>query len=101
MLFGKGACLFSFIPCISTPVKEGWVAPDRPKVEWDKTAKDKFNANNKVVNAIFYGVSLEEFHRMSHVDTTKEAWDNLRKMYAGTKKSKVQSFKCSQLVFKS
>ena len=48
------------------------VTLDKPKAEWDKTTKDKFNANNKAVNAIFCGVSLEEFHKISHVETTKK-----------------------------
>ena len=63
--------LYSIDDSVWTSIEEGWVAPEKPKVEWDKTAKDKFNANNKVVNAIFCGVSPEEFHRISHVDMTK------------------------------
>ena len=84
--------LYSIDDSVWTSIEEGWVAPEKPKVEWDKTAKDKFNANNKVVNAIFCGVSPEEFHRISHVDMTKEAWDILQKMYEGTKGVKDTKF---------
>ena len=71
------AFLYSIDDSVWTSIKEGWVAPNKLKVEWDKTSKDKFNANNKAVNAIFCGLSPEEFHRISHVETTKEAWDIL------------------------
>ena len=37
------------------------------------------------MNAIFCGVSLEEFHKISHMDTAKEAWNILQMMYEGTK----------------
>ena len=46
------------------------------------------NANNKAINAIFYGVSTDEFHRISHVKTAKEAWTILETTYKGTKKVK-------------
>ena len=40
------------------------------------------------INAIFYGVSPDEFHRISHVETAKEAWTILEMTYEGTKKVK-------------
>ena len=46
------------------------------------------NDNNKAINAIFYGVSTNEFHRISHVKTAKEAWTILETTYEGTKKVK-------------
>ena len=44
------------------------------------------NANSKAINAIFYGVTTDEFHRISHVKTTKEEWTILETTYEGTKK---------------
>ena len=41
-----------------------------------------------MINAIFRGVSTDEFHRISHVKTTKEAWTILETTYEGTKKVK-------------
>ena len=35
------------------------------------------NANSKAINAIFCGVSIDEFHRILHVKTAKEAWTML------------------------
>ena len=46
------------------------------------------NANSKTLNAIFCGISLDEFHRISHISITKEAWQILETMYEGTKKVK-------------
>ena len=50
------------------------------------------NANSKTINAIFYCVSINEFHRISHVDTAKEAWTILETTYEGTKKVKDTKF---------
>ena len=46
------------------------------------------NAKSKAIRAIFCGVSTDEFHRISHVGTTKEAWMILEATYEGTKKVK-------------
>ena len=40
------------------------------------------------MNAIFYGVSLDEFHKISHITIAKEAWEILETTYEGTKKVK-------------
>lgn len=82
------AFLYYIDDSIWTSVQEGQVVPDMPKVEWGKAIEDKFNANNKALNTIFCGVSPEKFHKISHVDTTKEAWDILQTTYEGTKNVK-------------
>ena len=64
--------LYSIDDSIWTFVEEGWIVSDKPNAKWDKATKDKFNAKNKAVNAIFCGVSPEEFHMISYVDTFKE-----------------------------
>ncbi|XP_075657594.1 uncharacterized protein LOC142627600 [Castanea sativa] len=58
------------------------------KSEWDKAALALANANSKEINALFCGVSIDEFHMISHVKTTKEAWMILETTYEGTKKVK-------------
>ena len=40
------------------------------------------------MNAIFCGVSPDEFHRISHITIAKEAWKILETTYEGTKKVK-------------
>ena len=46
------------------------------------------NANSKALNAIFCGVSPNEFHKISHITIVKEAWEILETTYEGTKKVK-------------
>ena len=55
-------------------VEKGYVKPTIAKSKWDKAALALANANSKAINAIFCGVSTDEFHRMSHVEIAKEAW---------------------------
>ena len=53
-------------------VENGYFKPTTAKSEWDKVALALANANSKAINVIFYGVS-NEFHRILHVKTAKEA----------------------------
>ena len=69
-------------------VENGYVKPMTAKSEWDKVALALANANSKTINAIFCGVSTDEFHKISHVETAKEAWTILENTYEGTKKVK-------------
>ena len=69
-------------------VDVGWTTPEATKSTWDKAALAAANANSKVLNAIFCGVSPDEFHRISHVTIAKEAWQILETTYEGTKKVK-------------
>ena len=69
-------------------VENGYVKPTTAKSKWDKAILALVNANSKAINAIFCGVSTNEFHRISHVKTTKEAWTILETTYEGTKKVK-------------
>ena len=66
-------------------VEVGWTRPKASKSMWDKAALMAANANSKALNAIFYGVSLDEFHRISHITVAKEAWEILETTYEGTK----------------
>ena len=58
------------------------------KSKWDKAVIALANANSKAINAIFCDISIFEFHRISHVKTTKKAWTILETIYEGTKKVK-------------
>ena len=40
------------------------------------------------MNAIFCGVSTDEFHRISHITIAKVPWEILESTYEGTKKVK-------------
>ena len=75
-------------------VENGYVRPTIPKSKWDKAALALANANSKAINAIFCGVSTDEFHRISHVETTKEAWTILKLLMRVPRKSRTQSSIC-------
>ena len=69
-------------------VENGYVKPITARYEWDKVALALANANSKAISAIFCGVSPDEFHRISQVETAMEAWTILEMTYEGTKKVK-------------
>ena len=69
-------------------IENRYVKPTTAKSEWDKATLALANANSKAINAIFYGVSTNEFYRISHVETAKEAWTILETTHEGTKKVK-------------
>ena len=52
----------------------GWTRPEVAKSTWDKATIAASNANSKALNAIFFGMSLDEFHQISHITIAKEAW---------------------------
>ena len=54
-------------------VEVSWTRPEAAKSTWDKAALAATNANSKALNAIFCGVSPDEFHRISHIIVIKEA----------------------------
>ena len=85
-------CMRAFLCSIDESVWDavdiGWIKPEAAKSTWDKAALAASNANNKALNAIFCGVSPDEFHRISHITVAKEAWEILETTYEGTKKVK-------------
>ena len=50
-----------------------WTKPEEAKSTWDKATFAASNANSKTLNVIFCGVSLDEFHKISHITIAKEA----------------------------
>ena len=69
-------------------VEIGWTRPEATKSTWDKAGLAAANANSKALNAIFCGISPNEFHRISHVTIAKEVCEILETIYKGTKKVK-------------
>ena len=82
------AFLCSIDDAVWDAVEVGWTKPEAAKSSWDKAVLVAANANSKALNAIFCGVSPEEFHRISHITIAKEAWEILETTYEGTKKVK-------------
>ena len=67
------AFLCSIDESVWDAVENGWTRPKVAKFTWVNVALTASNANNKALNVIFCGVSLDEFHRISHVSIAKEA----------------------------
>ena len=82
------AFLCSIDESVWDAVEIGWTRPEAAKSTWDKAALAASNANSKTLNAIFYGVSPDKFHKISHITVAKEAWEILETTYEGTKKVK-------------
>ena len=82
------AFLYAIDETVWDSIENGQVRSTTPKPKWDKATLALANANSKAINAIFYGVSVDEFHRISYVKTTKEAQKILKTTYKGTKKVK-------------
>ena len=82
------AFLCSIDKAVWDAVEIVWTKPETAKSTQDKAALAASNANSKALNAIFCGVSLDEFHRISHITVAKEAWQILETTYEGTKKVK-------------
>ena len=72
------AFLCSIDKIVCDAVEIGWTRPEAAKSTWDKAALAASNANSKALNAIFCGVSLDEFHRISHITVAKEVWEILK-----------------------
>ena len=51
-----------------------WTRPEVAKSTWDNAALAASNAISKALNAIFCGVSPDEFHLTSHITIANEAW---------------------------
>ena len=67
------AFLCSIDESVWDAVDIGWTRPKEAKSTWVKAALMTLNANSKALNAIFCFVSLDEFHRISHITIAKEA----------------------------
>ena len=88
------AFLCSIDEAVWDAIEIGWTKPEAAKSTWDKAALAATNANSKALNAIFCGVSLDEFHQISYITIAKEAWQILETTYEGTKKVRTQSYRC-------
>ena len=67
------AFLCSIDEAVWDAIEIGWTKPEATKSTQDKAALVASNANSKVLNAIFCGVSSDEFHWISHITIAKEA----------------------------
>ena len=66
-------------------IEVGWIKPKEASVDWDETTIIVANFNNRALNALFCGVTNEEFKKISSIEVAKEAWTILETTYEGTK----------------
>ena len=57
-------------------------------MDWDEETIKAANFNSRALNALFYGVTNEEFKKISSTEVAKEAWTILKTTYEGTKAKK-------------
>ena len=75
-------------------VEIGWTKPEAAKSTWDKAALAASNANSKALNAIFCGVSPDEFHRISHITVAQEHGRFWKPIMRVQRKLRTQSYRC-------
>ena len=80
------AFLCAIVESVWDSVENWYVKPTTTKSKWDKVTLALANANSKAINTIFCAMSTDEFHKILHVETAKEAWKILETTYVGTKK---------------
>ena len=66
-------------------IEVGWIKPKEAPVDWDEETIKEKNFNSRALNALFCGVTNEEFKRISSTEVAKEAWTILETTYEGTK----------------
>lgn len=90
-----------------TIVEEGYTKPtittegittEKPKSRWSIDEKNKYTLNSRAMNALFCGLSPEEYNKVSVCKTAKEIWDTLEVTNEGT--SQVKDSKISTLMHK-
>ena len=70
-------------------VKVGWIKPKEVLVDWDEATIIAANFISRALNALFCGVTNEEFKKISSTEVAKEAWTILETTYEGTKAVKI------------
>ena len=67
------AFLYSIDETVWDTIDVGWTRSEAAKSTWDKAALAVANANSKALNAIFCGVSPDDFHRISHITIDRKS----------------------------
>ena len=66
-------------------IEVGWIKSKEALVDWDEATIIAANFNCRALNALFCGVTNEEFKKVSSTEVAKEAWTILETTYKGTK----------------
>ena len=70
-------------------VEVSWIKPKEVPMDWDDVTIIAVNFNSRALNALFCGVTNEEFKKISSTEVAKEAWAILETTYEGTKAVKI------------
>ena len=54
-------------------IEVGWIKPKEATVDWDDATIMTANFNSRALNALFCGVTNEEFKKISSTEVAKEA----------------------------
>ena len=73
-------------------IEVGWIKPKKALVDWNDATIIAANFNSRALNALFYGVTNEEFKRMSSAEVVKEVQTIFQTTYEGTKAVKTVKF---------
>ena len=76
-------------------VEVGWIKPKEVPMDWDDATIIVANFKSRALNALFCGVTNEEFKKISSTEVAKEAWTILETTYEGTKAMKLQQITSS------
>ena len=76
-------------------VEVGWIKPKEVPVDWDEATIKMANFYSRALNALFCGVTNEEFKKISFTEVAKEALTILKTTSEGTKV--VKTVKLQQL----
>ena len=89
-------CMKVFLQTLSKQVWQavevGWIKPKEAPVDWEEATINATNFNSRASNALFCGVTNEEFKRISSTEVAKEEWTILGTTYEGTKAVRIVKF---------
>ena len=83
------AFLQALVEKVWQAVEVGWIKLKEASVNWDEATIKAANFNSRALNALFSGVTNEEFKKISSTEVAKEVWTILKTAYEGTKAVKI------------
>ena len=84
------AFLQALVEKVWQAVEVGWIKLKEASVNWDEATIKAANFNSRALNALFSGVTNEEFKKISSTEVAKEVWTILKTAYEGTKAVKTE-----------
>ena len=73
-------------------IEVDWIKPKEAPMDWDDATIIAVKFNSRTLNALFCGVTNEEFKKILSTEVAKEAWTILEITYEGTKAVKTVKF---------